>query len=358
MSEKKIQKPVVDEHYVRPQAAWEKMKAARSMRQTVYLYVTTGTGKTTFVMDFLGRRRCCYASVADTGIEEISGMVPGKSETYTIFVIDDLYLLETEEDRSACGKLIEDLSARKDIWLILISRAPMPKWLKTAFIRYIFVTIGEEELCLSQKEQEQYLEKWELAPQQITKKKEAGKLIRQAQETGNFLIEYRENDQSIYEMRTPMKYSMRRRLEAKYSQDYIMELYYSAGNSYEIAGNVREALKMYETCHNEDGISRILIDNARRNSASGEYFELRRYYLALPEEKIFVSGAKRIRSWQKASERSSVSCSENMEKVWSIWPSRKVFLKKAGMTMRWQPLQETEGCRQRAAEKQSRPLWR
>lgn len=373
MSERKIQKPVVDEHYVRPQAAWEKMKAARSMRQTVYLYGTTGSGKTTFVMDFLGRRRCCYVSVADSGIDEIAGMVPEKSESCTIFVIDDLYLLETEEERNACGQLIGELSARRDVWLILISRAPMPKWLRSTFVRYIFVTIGEEELSLSQKEQGQCLEKWELTPtetavrriwelghgnplflriaamrlrdispadlqkdkaaaelraieesrrdlwdyievhvydqwsvelqefleavciveqfdlqmaQQITKKKEAGKLIRQAQETGNFLVEHTENGQSIYEMRTPMKNSMRRRLSVKYSQDYIMELYYSAGNSYEIAGNVREALKMYEACHNEEGISRILIENARRNPASGEYFELRHYYLELPEEKI------------------------------------------------------------------------
>ena len=65
MSEKKTQKMVVDEHYVRPQAAWEKMKAVQSMRQTVYLYGTTGTGKTTFVMDFLGKRHqsCCPISV-------------------------------------------------------------------------------------------------------------------------------------------------------------------------------------------------------------------------------------------------------------------------------------------------------
>ena len=168
MSDKKTHKLVTDEYYVRPQAAWEKMKAARSMRQTVYLYGTTGSGKTTFVMDFLGRRRCCYASVADTGIDEIAGMMPEKSETYTIFVIDDLHLLETEDDRSACGHLIEKMSARTDVWLILISRAPMPKWLKTAFVRYIFVTIGEEELCLNQKEQEQYLEKWELMPTAVT----------------------------------------------------------------------------------------------------------------------------------------------------------------------------------------------
>ena len=39
---------------------------------------------------------------------------------------------------------------------------------------------------------------------------------------------------------------MRRRISAKYSQDYIKELYYSAGNCYEIEGNVPEALRMYE----------------------------------------------------------------------------------------------------------------
>ena len=373
MSEKKIQKPMVDERYVRPQAAWEKMKAAQSTKQTVYLYGSTGSGKTTFVADFLGRKRYCYTTVADTGIDEIARLVPEKTDTQTIVVIDDLHLLETEEVRSACGQLIGELSARKDVWLILISRAPMPKWLKSAFVRYIFVTIGEEELCLTEKEQGQYLEQWGLFPteaackrvwklghgnplylrivamrlqdisladavkdkadaelcaieksrmdlwdylevhvydqwgvelqefleavciverfdlqmaQQITKKKEAGKLIRQAQETGNFLIEIRENEQSIYELRRPMKYSMRRRLNAKYSQDYIRELYYSAGNSYEIEGNVPEALRMYEMCHNEEGISRILIENMRSNPASGEYFELRRYYLSLPEEKI------------------------------------------------------------------------
>lgn len=211
------------------------------------------------------------------------------------------------------------MSDRKDVWLILISRAPVPKWLKTAFVRYIFVTIREDMLRLTEKEQEKYLEKWELSPteamckriwelghghplalrmiamrlkdipeteaaddktgaelrtiddarndmwdylevhvydqwsvemqefleavsiverfdlqmaQQITKKKDAGKLILRAQEMGNFLIEQRENERSIYEMRTPMKYSMRRRLPSKYSQDYIRDLYYSAGNSY------------------------------------------------------------------------------------------------------------------------------
>lgn len=373
MSEKKLHKPAVEECYVRPQTAWEKMKAAQNTRQTVYLYGVTGTGKTSLVADFLDRKRYHYVSVSDTAITEIVGIVPEKTDVLTVFVIDDLHLLETQEDRSACGRLIGELSSRKDIWLILISRAPMPQWLKSSYIQYIFVTIGEEELCLTKQEQESYLEKWELSPteaackriwelgngnplylkivvmrlkgipaedaarnresaelraieesrkdmwdyveghvydqwsvelqefleavsiveqfdlqmaQQITKKKEVGRLIRQAQETGNFLLERRENEKIIYEMRNPMKYSMRRRLSTKYSLDYIKELYYSAGNSYEIEGNVPEALKMYEMCHNDEGISRILIENMRRNPASGEYFELRRYYLALPEAKI------------------------------------------------------------------------
>ena len=373
MLEKIINKPAVDERYVRPQAAWEKMKAAQSSRQTVYLYGTTGTGKTTFVTEFLGRKRYHYISLSDMRISEIMELVPEQSETQTILVIDDLQLLEEQGERSACGQIIEELSGRRDVWLILISRAPMPKWLKSVFYRYIFVTIAEEELCLSEQEQEQYLEKWELSPteaardkiwelghgnplclrivalrlkdipeqdaardkmgaelhaieesrrdiwdyaevhvydqwsvelqefmeevciveqfdlqmaQQITKKKEAGRLIQQAKEAGNFLIEFRERERSVYELIPPMKHSMRRRLFAKYSQDSIKALYYSAGNSYEIDGNVREALKMYEMCHCEEGISRILIENTRRNPASGEYFELRHYYLALPEDII------------------------------------------------------------------------
>ena len=171
MSEKKTDKPVVDEYYVRPQAAWEQMKSARNTRQTVYIYGATGTGKTSFVAGFLAGKRYCYIDLAKSGIAELARMVQEKTDaavekasTQTVFVIDDLHVLETQEDRNACGEMIEELSGRKDVWLILISRAPVPKWLKSAFVRYIFVTIGEEELCLTGKELDTYLEKWELYP--------------------------------------------------------------------------------------------------------------------------------------------------------------------------------------------------
>ena len=78
MSGKRINKHSVDEHYVRPQAAWEQMKAARNTGQTVYIYGVTGTGKTSFVADFLARKQYCYLSVADTDVvdERMAGFYP------------------------------------------------------------------------------------------------------------------------------------------------------------------------------------------------------------------------------------------------------------------------------------------
>lgn len=374
-------KPRMDEeYYVRPQAAWERMKAAKNSHQTVYIYGTSGSGKTSLVENFLARRRSCYIDLADTGMEEFAGIVQKEMKKVdkpeaarTIFVIDDLHVLESQEDKTICGQLIEQMSVSGDFWLILISRAPVPKWLMPVFVRSVFLTIGEQELCLTEEEQENYFEKWGLSltqaasekarelcaghplalkigamqlknipkeeavkdktgaelraieqarknvwnylethvydqwsmeiqefleavsiveqfdlglAQQITKKKESGELILRAQEIGSFLMEHRESERDIYELITPMKLSMRRRLSSKYSQDYVNELYYSAGNYYELEGTVTEALKMYEMCHCEEGISRILIENARRDLAAGNYFELRHYYLALPEEKI------------------------------------------------------------------------
>ncbi len=381
-----MKKLTVDEHYVRPQTAWETMKGAGNTGQTVYIYGVSGSGKTAFAADFLARKRYSYFSASDSGAEEIAKAVqkrtaPKQEKSSTdyeekspaILVLDDLHLLETPEERGDFERLIDELSGRKDIWLILISRCPMPSWLKILYIKHIFVVIGEEKLLLTVKEQESYFEKWGLMPteavcgrlwvlghgnpmflrifavklkeadiaegteerqnaefkavedarrdiwdyfetnvydqwsvelqefveamsivekfdlsmaQQITKRTDAGWLICKALETGNFLIEHMENEKSVYELRQAAKESMRRRLFRKYSLTYINELYYNAGGGYEIAGNVSEALKMYESCRNEDGISRILIENMRKNPAVGDYFELRNYYMLLPEEKI------------------------------------------------------------------------
>lgn len=179
--EKSIKKPSVDEHYVRPRAAWVQMKAARNTGQTVYIYGTTGTGKTSFVADFFARKQYCYLSVSDTNIVSMLEIVRKatstsyeKAHAQKILVIDDLYLLEAQEDRAVCERMIDELSGRTDVWLILISRAPVPKWLKAVCLRHIFVTIGEAVLCLTEKEQEDYFEGWELSPTEAACKRIRG----------------------------------------------------------------------------------------------------------------------------------------------------------------------------------------
>jgi len=89
-----------------------------------------------------------------------------------------------------------------------------------------------------------------------------------------------------YEIILPMRRSMRRRLLRKYPKERWERLYYNAGLYYELEGDTPNALKMYEACHDTERIAGLLISNARKNPASGHYYELRQYYLALPEEKI------------------------------------------------------------------------
>ena len=54
------QKPETDKYYIRPKAANDRMKLAQNMGQTVYISGATGFGKTSFVADYLFRRRYEY----------------------------------------------------------------------------------------------------------------------------------------------------------------------------------------------------------------------------------------------------------------------------------------------------------
>ena len=60
------------ENLLEPFFIWERMNAARNSRQTIYIYGTSGSGKTSFVEDFLARRRYCYIDMADTATEELA----------------------------------------------------------------------------------------------------------------------------------------------------------------------------------------------------------------------------------------------------------------------------------------------
>ncbi|MDO4340619.1 MAG: LuxR C-terminal-related transcriptional regulator [Eubacteriales bacterium] len=118
----------------------------------------------------------------------------------------------------------------------------------------------------------------------ITGRDNVDELIARAEELGNFMT--RTGQDGIWEYRWAMRQSMRQRILKKYSRDRIRQLYSHAGLYYEMHGMFKEALELYELCQDEESILRVLSSNARRNPASGAYFELRRYYLSLPEKTV------------------------------------------------------------------------
>ena len=69
-------------------------------------------------------------------------------------VIDDLHRLKSEELRQE----ILALEEREDIWLILVSRSPLPAWLMPRHIKSVFVVVSEDDLRMGRDEITAYLD--------------------------------------------------------------------------------------------------------------------------------------------------------------------------------------------------------
>lgn len=351
-----------EEPYIRPKAANKKMKAAQTMSQTVYLNGISGSGKTSFIRNFMGKRHYYYYSAENLTEEDLQIPHNGKQ---TIVVLDDLHLLRTDTLLEKLQKEIALLVAREDVWLILSGRSRMPSWLVPLYYRRIFTIIEEADLLLSDMELAEYLTLWGLNPSEeefrkivqlvsgfgivarliamelasgrafdatcierlrnefwdyldrhvydqwdvelqeflmqvciveefdqrlaemITGRNDVERMINLADQMGNFLaMKEVTAGKTVYEIRIGMRRSMRRRILRTYQKERWERLYYNAGLYYELAEDTPNALKMYEACHDMERIAGLLISNARKNPATGHYYELRKYYLELPEEKI------------------------------------------------------------------------
>ena len=171
----------------------------------------------------------------------------------------------------------------------------------------LFFVMEKGNLELTQRRQWDYLEthvydQWDLELQEffmdisivetftvrlasmLTGRSDVEKLIFRAEEVGNF-FDIRGTD-GIWKCRWPMRKSMQQRLRRKRSIEQINHLYYTAGLYYELEEKPLEALSMYEKYNDMESISRLLISNVRKNPSSGHFYELRKYYLKLPEELI------------------------------------------------------------------------
>ncbi len=158
----KTEYPEMDTRYIHPKAAWSLMKAAQNVRQTVYITGGVGYGKTALVANFLGRKRYTYCSAASGEAMEQLEQIPADKDITV--VLDDLHCLDTQELRDRYLPLISRLVSDHRVWLILVSRAAIPGWLKALHIRHVFVQIGQEALALSPQEQAAFLDAWQLAP--------------------------------------------------------------------------------------------------------------------------------------------------------------------------------------------------
>jgi len=114
----------------------------------------------------------------------------------------------------------------------------------------------------------------------VSGRSDVERMLEKARQTGDFLSGEGEN----FRFHQTVLISMRLRLTKEYTKEQRNELYYNAGLYYEMNGPIEKALEMYETCGNYSRMSGILIQNAKTSVNSAHYYQLRRYYLAIPEE--------------------------------------------------------------------------
>ncbi|MCI2049844.1 MAG: LuxR C-terminal-related transcriptional regulator [Lachnospiraceae bacterium] len=159
-----------DEKYVRPGNAWGLLKVAQKTGQTVYVYGSAGSGKTAFVSACLSGWGPVSWIDMETGLrtDELkniaaaaaNGEEDGKGRGRRAVVVDSLQYVWENEQRKMLEPFLKELAERPDIWLILISRSPVPLWLNPLYVRQAFMLIGEEDLALTETEQRHLMAKW------------------------------------------------------------------------------------------------------------------------------------------------------------------------------------------------------
>lgn len=146
------------EEYIVPHKAIKKMRACKAIGNITYIFGVTGSGKTELVRQFLKNKPYFYTSCIEhtwnsDELPRCSSVSTSAKKALPVVVIDDLHMLYNEEKR----KEIIELTSREDIWLILVSRSPVPSWLCESYVRHGFIIISEEDLSLTVSDVMDYL---------------------------------------------------------------------------------------------------------------------------------------------------------------------------------------------------------
>lgn len=118
--------------------------------------------------------------------------------------------------------------------------------------------------------------------ERITGEDKISQFIERAGCVGNFLIEQDET----YLFRPVIKRALLHKGYKKLGKNVMNQCFYNAGRIYECRDEIIKALEMYEQIGDSENIRSLLVRNGRKNPGTGFYYELRKYYLMLPEEEV------------------------------------------------------------------------
>ena len=118
----------------------------------------------------------------------------------------------------------------------------------------------------------------------VTGRTDVEPLLERVKGAGNFMDVELTGSETVFRVRKELQISMQRRLRRKFSREKIRSLYENAGLYYQLNRELLKALHMYETVGDTERIASILTENARNAPNNGYFYELKKYYLALPEE--------------------------------------------------------------------------
>lgn len=118
--------------------------------------------------------------------------------------------------------------------------------------------------------------------ERITGEDKIAELIERSGNAGNFFFKKDE----IYQFRPIIKRALLDKGHKKLGRNVMNQCYYNAGRYYEYKDDIMKALEMYEQTGESENIRSLLMRNGRKNPAAGFYYELRKYYLMLPEEEV------------------------------------------------------------------------
>lgn len=334
--------------YICPNRAEKKFKLAQGLQQNIYLYGMTGYGKTTFIKHMLDRNSYHYFSASGTDASQIPVPTDGGQHIIVIddlqnvcsdwqreeyssrlrllmdnkniwlilisrcvmprwfmkLYVENTFLVIKQEDLQLDREEQDEFFEKREISL-LPGQADMI-WQKThGYPLYLhFTAIAEGNINQAMDDMWKYMvsiyEQWDMQLQEfvaeisvldrfdnrmaqiVTGKSNVRYFMRQLLETGNLFQE----KNGMYEYNFFLKDSFREFMNKRLEKTKLARIYYNAGHMFELYGDIPNALKMYEAAGDQDSILRILVTNARQNPADGHYFELRRYYMMLPEESI------------------------------------------------------------------------